>query len=184
MSVLADAVTMDTTTLARPGLATLVADIRQVIDRGMDAGKPAQAVADLLRGRDDLDVGILTPDELHGEPGGYAVHLLHAEKEFSVAGLVWQPGAETPVHDHIAWCTFAVLSGVEHETLYRVEGERLVEIGRSDNRPGDVSGFAPPGDIHKVKNTSSQIGVSIHVYGADLAVAGSSIRRVYDLPVA
>jgi hypothetical protein len=30
--------------------------------------------------------------------------------------------------------------------------ECLVEAGSSANRTGDVSGFAPPGDIHRVRN--------------------------------
>ena len=97
--------------------------------------------------------------------------------------MVWRPGQVTAVHDHVSWCAFAVLSGNEHETLYRDEGDHLVEIGRADNRPGDVSGFAPPGDIHMVRNTSSETGVSIHVYGADVGRLGSSVRRVYELPV-
>ncbi len=46
-----------------------------------------------------------------------------------------------------------------------------------------MAGFAPPGDIHRVRNGGSGIAVSLHVYGANLAELGSSIRRVYDLPV-
>lgn len=97
--------------------------------------------------------------------------------------VVWHPGQETRIHDHVSWCTFGILSGVEHETLYRDMGDHLVEIGRAANLPGEVSGFAPPGDIHKVQNTSAEIGVSLHVYGADVAKLGSSVRRYYDLPV-
>ena len=37
----------------------------------------------------------------------------------------------------------------------------------------------PPGDIHRVHNTSDTTAISLHVYGADLSVVGSSIRRVY-----
>jgi predicted metal-dependent enzyme (double-stranded beta helix superfamily) len=46
-----------------------------------------------------------------------------------------------------------------------------------------VAGFAPPGDIHRVRNSGTGIAVSMHIYGADLSRLGSSIRRVYDLPV-
>jgi predicted metal-dependent enzyme (double-stranded beta helix superfamily) len=87
------------------------------------------------------------------------------------------------IHDHVAWCTFGILSGIEYETLYRDMGHHLVEIGRAANRPGEVSGFAPPGDIHMVRNTSDEVGVSVHIYGADVSRLGSSVRRVYDLPV-
>jgi 3-mercaptopropionate dioxygenase len=46
-------------------------------------------------------------------------------------------------------------------------------IGRSENHVGDVSGFAPPGDIHRVYNTGEQTAVSIHVYGTDVTRIGS-----------
>jgi predicted metal-dependent enzyme (double-stranded beta helix superfamily) len=44
-----------------------------------------------------------------------------------------------------------------------------------------VSGFAPPGDIHRVRNTGDTVAVSMHVYGADISRLGNSIRREYDL---
>ncbi len=53
-------------------------------------------------------------------------------------------------------------------------------IGRSDNHVGDVSGFAPPGDIHRVHNTADTIAISIHIYGTDVTRIGSSVRRYYD----
>ena len=90
----------------------------------------------------------------------------------------------TPIHDHVAWCAFVVLQGVEFETLSRDDGDHLTELGRAANRVGDASGFAPPGDIHRVHNTGGSTAISLHVYGADLGRGESSVRRVYDLPVA
>ena len=54
-------------------------------------------------------------------------------------------------------------------------GDHLTEIGRSANGVGDVSGFAPPGDIHRVHNTGDETAISLHVYGADLSVSPSSV---------
>jgi predicted metal-dependent enzyme (double-stranded beta helix superfamily) len=51
------------------------------------------------------------------------------------------------------------------------------------NPSGTVSGFAPPGDIHRVRNTGSTVAISMHVYGADISRLGNSIRREYTLPV-
>jgi 3-mercaptopropionate dioxygenase len=168
--------------VARPGLDSLVSGISGIVARRLGSHETAHAVAGLLRARlPGLD--ILTPQEREGSPDGYATHILHAEDHFSIVGVVWRPGQETPVHDHVSWCTFGILSGIEHETLYRCPGDHLVETGRTENRPGEVSGFAPPGDIHKVRNTSAEIGVSIHVYGADVSRLGTSVRRVYDLPI-
>jgi predicted metal-dependent enzyme (double-stranded beta helix superfamily) len=52
---------------------------------------------------------------------------------------------------------------------------------RRINPTGDVSSFVPPGDIHYVCNPGPETAISLHVYGADLGRAGSSIRRTYDL---
>ncbi|MEU6712847.1 cysteine dioxygenase family protein [Nonomuraea sp. NPDC046802] len=169
-------------TTTRPGLDALVTGISAIVARGRDRRHTAYAVADLLRDRlPGLD--LLTPAEREGSPDGYASHILHAREEFTILAVVWRPGQDTVIHDHVSWCAFGVISGIEHETLYRDMGDHLVEIGRADNRPGEVSGFAPPGDIHKVRNTSGETGVSLHVYGANVLRLGSSVRRVYDLPV-
>src|SRR3954447_1787857 len=45
------------------------------------------------------------------------------------------------------WCSLMVLQGVETETLFDLEGERLVEVGRLQRPAGSVSGAAPPDDI-------------------------------------
>ncbi|UBU14812.1 cysteine dioxygenase family protein [Nonomuraea gerenzanensis] len=170
------------TTVTRPGLAPIVSGVSRIVAHRLDGHRTAHAVAALLRERlPGLD--LLTPQERAGSPERYVSHILHAEERFSVVGVVWRPGQDTVIHDHVSWCTFGILSGIEDETLYRDMGDHLVEIGRAENRPGEVSGFAPPGDIHKVRNTSSETGVSLHVYGADVRRLGSSVRRTYDLPV-
>ena len=46
-----------------------------------------------------------------------------------------------------------------------------------------MGGFAPPGDIHRVRNCGDGVAISLHVYGADITRLGSSVRRIYDLPV-
>src|ERR1700741_2211236 len=74
------------------------------------------------------------------------------------------------------WWGFCVIAGVEHEELYAAE---LNLLGRSANHTGDVSGFAPPGDIHRVHNTGDETAISIHVYGTDVTRVGSSARRYY-----
>ena len=59
----------------------------------------------------------------------------------------------------------------------------LVPAGTNLNRTGVVSGFAPPGDIHRVRNAGARTAISIHIYGTDVSRIGSSVRRDYDLPV-
>ncbi len=83
----------------------------------------------------------------------------------------------TRIHDHVTWCAFGVVQGVEREDLFDAA---LNLVGRSDNHAGDVSGFAPPGDVHRVHNTAGTTAISIHVYGTDVTRIGSSVRRYYD----
>lgn len=169
-------------TATRLDLDSLVARIRGGTDWSGGARRTAMSVADLLR-EQPPSVDLLTAEQRAGGGSDYTRHILHTEPRFSVVAVVWQPGQLTEIHDHIAWCTFVVLQGVEYETLYRDHGDHLSEIGRVANQVGDVSGFAPPGDIHRVHNTGDETAISLHVYGADLSESPSSIRRVYDLPV-
>ena len=102
-----------------------------------------------------------------------------------MVAIIWQPGALTRIHDHVTWCVFGILAGVEYEDLYTLseDGTTLIEAGDNPNLAGDVRGFAPPGDIHRVRNVSDSTAISLHIYGTDLNRIGSSVRRFYDLPV-
>jgi 3-mercaptopropionate dioxygenase len=122
---------------------------------------------------------ILTPDQRLGRPDRVAGHLLHTEPDgaFSIIGLVWRPGQTTRIHDHITWCVVGVLSGIEHEELF---DEALNPLGTRDNPPGEVSGFAPPGDIHRIRNVRDETAISLHIYGTDITRVGSSARRYYN----
>lgn len=130
-------------------------------------------------------------DAVQSEPDsqGYRQHILHVAPDgsFSIVALVWMPGQETAVHDHVAWCAFGVHQGCEREIQYDiVEGEDetyLQPIGMVTNRIGSVSALTPPGDVHSVVNPGPGLAISIHVYGADIRQAGTSIRRRYELPV-
>jgi len=169
-----------TTTQADPGsgLSALVDGVRPVVAAPNSWSETAELVADQLRhhlpSRD-----VLTAEQRRGSPEGYRSHTLHVEPDgaFSIVGLVWRPGQVTRIHDHLTWCVFGVIQGVEHEDLFDAD---LNVIGRSDNYAGEVSGFAPPGDIHRVHNTAGTTAISIHIYGTDVTRTGSSVRRYYD----
>ncbi|HZH24893.1 MAG TPA: cysteine dioxygenase family protein [Solirubrobacteraceae bacterium] len=169
-----------TATLIRPAgrLGPLVAAIRTAVDSHADWAETAQLVADRLR-RHLPTPDVLTAEQRLGSPDGYRSHTLHVEPggSFSVVALVWRPGQFTRVHDHVTWCVFGVIRGVEHEELFDTDGN---VTGSGDNHVGDVSGFAPPGDIHRVHNTGATTAISIHVYGTDVTRVGSSARRYYD----
>ena len=167
-------------------LDELVAAVQAAVGRRADWAETARLVAaELERHLPSPDV--LTEEQRTGNQEGYVSHVLHTEPDgaFSILALVWRPGQTTPVHDHLTWCVFGVIQGIEYEELFVLDeaNECLVESGSSVNRIGDVSGFAPPGDIHRVRNAGDRTAISIHVYGTDVSRVGSSVRRYYELPV-
>jgi predicted metal-dependent enzyme (double-stranded beta helix superfamily) len=130
---------------------------------------------------------VLTAEQRIGDLEHYRSHVLHSEPDgtFSIAALVWRPGQMTGIHDHVTWCVFGVIQGVEYEELFTLDASSgvLVAAGTNMNRTGSVSGFAPPGDIHRVRNAGDRTAISVHVYGTDVSRIGSSVRRDYDLQV-
>jgi 3-mercaptopropionate dioxygenase len=181
---------MGTVTAALTPTATaLVAAIRDAVPVGAPAEVAAPAVARVLA-RYVTAPDLLTLAQTEPDPHCYRQHVLHVEPDghFSVVALVWLPGQRTAIHDHICWCVVGVRQGSEAEVLYREEFDTsgaayLVATGSAVNGPGTTTYFYPPGDIHEVANGSDGVVISIHVYGADIAATGSSIRRRYDLPV-
>ncbi|MEV5961154.1 cysteine dioxygenase family protein [Kribbella sp. NPDC051952] len=169
---------MTTTTTSTSELTDLIAGVRTAIAQQADWSGTADLVAAELR-RHLPTPDVLTAEQRLGSPDNYISHRLHVEPDgsFSIIALVWQPGQKTRIHDHVTWCVFGVIQGVEHEDLYDAD---LRLVGQSDNAVGDVSGFAPPGDIHRVNNTSDTTAISIHIYGTDVTRIGSSARRYYD----
>jgi predicted metal-dependent enzyme (double-stranded beta helix superfamily) len=170
-------------------VAALADDISAIVRQDRPAIDTARLVADAV-GRKLGTPGLLTEEQQQHNDDCYRQHVLYVDPEgtFSIVSLVWMPGQETVIHDHISWCVVGVHQGNEEETLYRLVdtglGEaHLVQSGHSVNGEGTTSYFVPPGDIHKVCNSSAGKVISIHVYGADVSVLGSSIRRRYDLPV-
>ena len=69
------------------------------------------------------------------------------------------------------------IQGIEHEDVFDAD---LNLCGHTETRVGDVNGFAPPGDIHRVHNTSDEVTISLHIYGTDVTRVRSSVRRYYD----
>lgn len=171
--------------VTRPGLASLVHAVRPLVDEHIDWGQTAARVAEALR-RQLPAPDLLTAEERAGDPLGYQSHLLHVEPDgaFSILAAVWRPGQATPIHDHVTWCVVGVIQGVEQEELFACPtGDYLERVGDNTNPLGSVTGFAPPGDIHRVHNPGEHPTISLHIYGTDISRVGSSVRRHYDLPI-
>jgi predicted metal-dependent enzyme (double-stranded beta helix superfamily) len=184
--------TLTSTDHLEPAIACTCPDrlaraIRAEVRRGLDWQQTADAVARAVRANLPEPAEILPAPLRRGDPAGYQSHLLYAEPDgtFSLSAMVWLPGQQTMIHDHVAWCVTGVLQGHEHEEIFALAdgGRGLRLAARNVNPPGTVSGIAPPGDIHRVRNTGDTVAISMHVYGADISRLGNSIRREYSLPV-
>ena len=161
--------------------------IGAVRERIKDAGSPAQACedigplfADLLSDRNGLPARYQAPAAASGMGGGIGQWLVFraADRTLSLFSLVVPPGAMTPVHDHLAWGLVGVYSGNQDEEFYRPGGGRL-ELGRRRPLdPGDFYTLLPPrDDIHRVRTTSPETSVSIHLLAND---TGCVWRHTYD----
>jgi predicted metal-dependent enzyme (double-stranded beta helix superfamily) len=158
-----------------PAFASFVRDAEATID---DPRAIALRLRELL-----AQDGWLAPE--HQLPGtdSYRQHLLHVSecRGLSVVALVWRPGQRTPIHDHVSWCVVGVYRGVEHETHYELIGDELFATEQIEARPGDVEALVPPAqNIHAVEAGGEGLTISIHVYGADIELLGSSVYRRFD----
>ncbi|WP_265595038.1 FAD/NAD(P)-binding protein [Haloferula sp. BvORR071] len=169
------------------GIAKLAAEVAEALDKSSGSAEWAEGDIRTALQRaltdDDLILG-----ELPAAPmATYRQELLHVDPagRFSIAALIWLPGHRTPVHDHRCWCCFGVWRGREVETLWMRDARgRLVAEKSGVCYRGEVEFLHPPGDIHQVSNDDMTPTVSIHIYGADLIKAGSSIQRCYDVDAA
>ena len=167
-------------------LAALTTAVRVAIGKRANWRDTARLVASALE-RHLPSPSILPAAQRTGDPETYRSDVLHAEPDgsFTIVALVSLAGQVTPIHDHVTWCVLGVIQGIEWEELFELdeEGTCLVPTGYRLNSTGEVSGLAPPGDLHRVRNASDFTAISIHIYGTDVSRIGSSVRRYYDLPV-
>jgi predicted metal-dependent enzyme (double-stranded beta helix superfamily) len=141
------------------------------------ASSPADAceairprVAELLADPDWLPAEYQAPVPGSGMGGGIGQWLLYRADDGSLSlfSLVVPPEAATPVHDHLAWGFVGLYRGTQDEEVYaeRPSGLELVESRALV--PGDFYALIPPtDDIHRVRTTSPEPSVSIHLLTND-----------------
>jgi predicted metal-dependent enzyme (double-stranded beta helix superfamily) len=178
-SLLADEYVLDT-----PVVRGLVAAVRA---RARRTDSPADACelirplfADLLRDGGWLPAEYQEPAAEGGMGGGIGQWLLFraADRSLCLFSLVVPPGAATPVHDHLAWGLVGLYRGKQEEELYRPGRSGLDLLRRRSLAPGDLYVLLPPrDDVHRVRTTSQETSVSIHLLAND---TGCVVRHVYD----
>ncbi len=119
------------------------------------------------------------PDYSSGMGSGIGQYALYRAEDGSLTlfSLVIPAGAETPVHDHLAWGLIGVYCGRQQETVYqrtddgRDESRADLVVSRAQTmETGDFYALLPPrDDIHLVKTVSDVPSVSIHLLANDTA---------------
>jgi predicted metal-dependent enzyme (double-stranded beta helix superfamily) len=143
----------------------------------LEALKPAFSA--LLASRAWLPDDFARPDWKSGMGGGIGQYALYRAEDGSLClfSLVIPPGAETPVHDHLAWGLIGVYQGRQDETVYRRldngrdTAKATLEVTRRHTvGAGDFYALIPPlDDIHFVKTVSDDPSISIHLLANDTA---------------
>jgi 3-mercaptopropionate dioxygenase len=151
------------------------------------ASSPAEACerirprfAELLADRNWLPLEYQADAPESGMGGGIGQWLLCRAEDgtLSLFSLVVPAGSETPVHDHLAWGLVGLYRGTQDEEIYARREDALELVERRALVPGDFYVLLPPrDDIHRVRTTSAETSVSIHLLTND---TGCVWRHAYD----
>jgi 3-mercaptopropionate dioxygenase len=170
--------------LDTPSVHGFIEDVRSRISRAQSPGEACELISPLFSERladgDWLPERYQVPAPDSGMGGGIGQWLLFraADRSLSLFSLVVPPGAMTPVHDHLAWGLVGIYRGNQDEEFYSPGSGRLDLVRRRPLHPGDFYALLPPrDDVHRVRTTSAETSVSIHLLAND---TGCVWRHTYD----
>jgi predicted metal-dependent enzyme (double-stranded beta helix superfamily) len=157
-----------------PVVRAFVAETQAIVAAAASPEDACEAIrprfAELLADADWLPAEYQEPAPESGMGGGIGQWLLHhaADGSLSLFSLVVPPGAETPIHDHLAWGLVGLYRGEQDEEIFASRNGTIELVERRSLRPGDFYVLIPPrDDIHRVRTTSAETSVSIHLLTND-----------------
>jgi 3-mercaptopropionate dioxygenase len=170
--------------LDTPTVRGFIADVQKSIASAFSPAHACDAIrprfAQLLADPDWLPARYQAAAPESGMGGGIGQWLLCRAEDGSLSlfSLVVPPGAQTPVHDHLAWGLVGLYRGTQDEEIYAHRGGTLELIEKRSLDTGDFYVLIPPrDDIHRVRTTSDETSVSIHLLTND---TGCVWRHAYD----
>ena len=170
--------------LDTPTVRAFVADVQRTFAGASSPLDACEAIrprfAELLDDSDWLPLAYREPAAESGMGGGIGQWLLYrsGDGSLSLFSLVVPPDAETPIHDHLAWGLVGLYRGTQDEEIYAQRDGALELVERRPLVPGDFYVLIPPrNDIHRVRTTSAETSVSIHLLTND---TGCVWRHTYD----
>ena len=170
--------------LDTPTVRAFIAGVRSAIageaspEAACDAIRPA--FSRLLADRDWLAPEYARDAPESGMGGGIGQWLLFraGDRSLTLFSLVVPAGSQTPVHDHLAWGLVGLYRGTQDEEIYAGDPDALELREQRALEPGDFYALLPPrDDIHRVRTTSPETSVSIHLLTND---TGCVWRHAYE----
>jgi predicted metal-dependent enzyme (double-stranded beta helix superfamily) len=161
-----------------------LAFVRAKIDAASSPEEACDAIrprfAELLADDDWLPAEYQAPDPGSGMGGGIGQWLLYrtGDGSLSLFSLVVPPGSATPVHDHLAWGLVGLYRGTQDEDVFAERDGKIEFVECRELVRGDFYALIPPqDDIHRVRTTSEEPSVSIHLLTND---TGCVWRHTFD----
>jgi 3-mercaptopropionate dioxygenase len=177
-------VSADEYMLDTPVVRAFVADVRAAIAAADSPAGACDAIrprfAELLADPDWLPARYQEGDPESGMGGGIGQWLLFraGDRSLTLFALVVPSGAQTPIHDHLAWGLVGLYRGSQDEEIYAPRAAALERTEQRALEPGDFYALLPPrDDIHRVRTTSPETSVSIHLLTND---TGCVWRHAFD----
>ena len=168
--------------LDTPVVRDFISDVRDAIAAADSPAAACDAIrprfAALLADPSWLPERYQEGDPESGMGGGIGQWLLFraGDRSLSLFALVVPSGAQTPIHDHLAWGLVGLYRGTQDEEIYDAD---LTLTERRALRPGDFYALLPPrDDIHRVRTTSPETSVSLHLLTND---TGCVWRHAFDV---
>jgi 3-mercaptopropionate dioxygenase len=170
--------------LDTPVIRAFVADVQAIVGGARSAAEACEAIrprfSELLADPTWLPSKYQAVAPESGMGGGIGQWLLYraGDGSLSLFSLVVPSGSETPIHDHLAWGLVGLYRGRQDEEVYTLQDGALELVEKRSLEAGDFYVLIPPiDDIHRVKTTSSETSVSIHLLTND---TGCVWRHTYD----
>ena len=170
--------------LDTPIVREFVANVEKAIATASSPHEACDAItprfADLLADSDWLPSEYQAPAPESGMGGGIGQWLLYrnGDGSLSLFSLVVPSGSETPIHDHLAWGVVGLYRGTQDEEIYAQRNGALELVEPRSLGPGDFYVLVPPrDDIHRVRTTSAETSVSVHLLTND---TGCVWRHAYE----
>jgi predicted metal-dependent enzyme (double-stranded beta helix superfamily) len=174
----------DELVLDSPVLRDFLGAVRTAIEGAGSAEEACEAIrprfAQLLADDDWLPAEYQAPVPGSGMGGGIGQWLLYraGDGSLSLFSLVVPPGSATPVHDHLAWGLVGLYRGTQDEDVFAESNGTLELVESRELVRGDFYALIPPqDDIHRVRTTSDEPSVSIHLLTND---TGCVWRHTFD----